>query len=182
MQLLAALLLVACATGAPDTLKPSMNQDPANLGGAQISSPVDPSAGDTPVPGVDLVTLQTPLPEAVMPLVNIAIQDLAQRLDVSLDEITVVHIEEIEWSDASLGCPQPGMDFAQVITQGLEIVLQFEEDTYSYHSDLKELVMLCIDDTETTGSVDKVDTTVKDGGPNETKDDDVIIMPPTERK
>ena len=176
------LLLSACAAGASDTLSPSKNQDPVNLDGAQISNPVDPLAGDAPVPMGDLAIQQTPLPEAVMPLVYIAIQDLAQRLGVGLDEITVVHYEEVLWPDASLGCPQPGMDNAQVITQGLKIVFQFEEDTYSYHSDLKELVMLCLDDTETTGFVDKIDTTHKDGGPNETKDGDVIIMPPTERK
>ena len=182
LLLLAALLLTACATGASDSLSPPMNQDPANLGGAQISNPVDPSVGDAPVPMEDLATQQTPLPEAAMPLVSIAIQDLAQRLDVGLDEITVVHYEEVEWSDASLGCPQLGMDYAQVITQGSDIVLQFEETMYHYHSDLRELVVICMDETETTASADGIDTTVKDGGPNETKDDDVIIQLPTERK
>ncbi len=170
LHILLALLIFlvsACAGSAEPTLLP---QNPP------------PQQTATPVPMDDLATLQTPVPEAAMPLVNIAIQDLAQRLGVGLDEITVIHYEGVNWAYASLGCPQPGMDYAQVITQGFEIVLQYQEDTYSYHSDLKELVTLCRDDTETTGFVDKIESTVKDGGPNETKDDDVIIMPPTERK
>jgi len=120
-----------------------MNQDPANLGGAQISNPVDPSAGDAPIPGAYLVTHQTPVPEAAMPLVNTAIQDLAQRLCVGIDEITVVHYEEVDWPDVSLGCPQPGIDYAQVITPGYQIVLTLDEKGFNYHADKAGIILLC---------------------------------------
>ena len=170
LLLLAALLLTACATGASDTLSPLTNQDPAILGGAQISNPLDPLAGDAPVPGVDLVTLQTPLPETVMPLVNIAIQDLAQRLGVGLDEITVVRYEEVIWPDASLGCPQPGMDYAQVITPGYLLILSREAEFYEYHTNLNQDFVLCEVNRVFNGKEKGLDFTLKDGGPNQPKE------------
>ena len=145
LLLLAALLLTACATGASETLSPPMNQDPTNHGGALSSTQANPSAADTPVPAEDLLTQQTPFPEAAMELVNITIQDLAQRLGVGLDEITVVHYEEVNWPDASLGCPLPGIDYAQVITPGYQILLKSDEDGFNYHADKEDIIILCED-------------------------------------
>ena len=143
LLLLAALLLTACATDVSDALSPPKNQNPVNLGGSQIPNPVDPSIGDTPVPMEDLTTQQTSVPEAAIPLVNIAIQDLAQRLGVGLDEITVAHFEEVDWPDASLGCPQPGIDYGQVITPGYQIVLSSAEEGFNYHADKAGIILLC---------------------------------------
>lgn len=60
--------------------------------------------------------------------------DLAGRLGVSPDEIEVVSVEAVEWGDSSLGCPQEGMMYAQVITPGYRIVLSYEGETYAYHT------------------------------------------------
>lgn len=165
--------------------------------GAELSDPSDGSAGpvetsatmpevEAPEPTTDdqesMVTEESEIPGGAEALVDLARTDLAQRLDVEISAITFVSYEEVFWPDASLGCPVEGINYAQVITRGSDIVLQFEETIYHYHSDLRELVLICMDETETLSSVDGIDTTVKDGGPNETKDDDVIIQPPTERK
>lgn len=68
------------------------------------------------------------------PAVASAIADLAARLKVPETQIAVSRIEEVEWRDASLGCPQPGMMYAQVITPGYRIVLQADGKTYEYHA------------------------------------------------
>jgi hypothetical protein len=47
----------------------------------------------------------------------------------------------MEWRDASLGCPVKGMMYAQVITPGFKITLEFEEQTYSYHTDTSTRVV-----------------------------------------
>ncbi len=51
--------------------------------------------------------------------IRLAREDLARRLGLAPEAIRLVSVEAVEWSDASLGCPQPGMMYAQVITPGL---------------------------------------------------------------
>ena len=79
-------------------------------------------------------------------IVDRAVSDLAQRLGVSEDDVQVVSVEEVEWSDSSLGCPAEEMDYAQVITPGYEVTLQVDDDVYSYHSDEGLLMVLCGED------------------------------------
>lgn len=68
--------------------------------------------------------------------------DLSQRLDASNSDIKVASVEAKEWSDASLGCPQEGMMYAQVITQGYRIILSVDGQTYDYRTDMNS-VRLC---------------------------------------
>jgi len=68
-------------------------------------------------------------------------EDLAQRLGMDIEEIEVVMVEAVEWPDASLGCPQPGMMYAQVITPGYRILLRAGDKTYEYHSDYKRAIL-----------------------------------------
>ncbi len=75
-----------------------------------------------------------------------AVSDLSTRLGVSEDDIQVVRMEAVEWSDSSLGCPAEGMDYAQVITPGYEITLQVDEVEYRYHSDKDQFMVLCSED------------------------------------
>ncbi len=73
-------------------------------------------------------------------LVAQAIADLAGRLGVAAEAIQVRSVEAVEWPDASLGCPQPGMVYAQVITPGYRIVLEAEGQAYEYHSSRSRVV------------------------------------------
>lgn len=82
-----------------------------------------PMASPTPPP-------QTPIPSAG----QLAVADLAAHLSIAVDAITVVSVEEVEWNDASLGCPKPGMMYAQVITPGHRIVLEVDGKIYEYHT------------------------------------------------
>jgi hypothetical protein len=65
---------------------------------------------------------------------DLALADLAAKLSVAPEAITVKSVEPIEWPDASLGCPQPGMMYAQVITPGYRIVLEVDGKSYEYHT------------------------------------------------
>lgn len=84
------------------------------------------------------------LPPGSEDAVQLAKEDLARRLDLSSDVIDVVSVEEVEWPDTSLGCPQPGMMYAQVITPGYCVVLGAEGQIYEYHSGGRQVV-LCAD-------------------------------------
>ena len=48
----------------------------------------------------------------------------------------------MEWSDASLGRPQPGMMYAQVITPGYLVVLEADGQQYTYHTDTARFAVL----------------------------------------
>jgi hypothetical protein len=72
-------------------------------------------------------------------IVQAAIQDLAQRLGVAAGEITVISVEEVNWPDTSLGLPEPGKMYAQVIIPGARIRLAHSGTVYEYHSGGKSL-------------------------------------------
>lgn len=72
-----------------------------------------------------------------------SIANLASKLEISEDDILIVSVKEVEWDDASLGCPEEGMMYATVITPGYLIVLEFAGKQYEYHTDTKDYVILC---------------------------------------
>jgi hypothetical protein len=72
-----------------------------------------------------------------------ALNDLAERLSVAKSAIKIVRAEAMQWPDASLGCPQPGMMYAQVITPGYRIVLEANGKHYEYHTGRGARVVLC---------------------------------------
>ncbi|NIN69986.1 MAG: hypothetical protein GTO63_35950 [Anaerolineae bacterium] len=96
----------------------------------------------------------------------LAREDLARRLGLAPEAIRLVSVEAVEWSDASLGCPQPGMMYAQVITPGFRVVLEAEGQTYEYHTDTGRLVVLCGEDGLPVYPLIPVDPgEIKDGKP-----------------
>ena len=74
------------------------------------------------------------------PLVGLAKADLAERLGINPDEIKVQSVEETEFPDASLGVPEPGKVYAQVITSGYVIRLSVEGTVYEYHGSGERVV------------------------------------------
>lgn len=77
---------------------------------------------------------------------DLAKADLSGRLDVPVEEIATSSIEAVQWPDASLGCPLPGMMYAQVVTPGYRVTLETSGATYEYHTDRAQRVILCNED------------------------------------
>lgn len=77
---------------------------------------------------------------ALQSLVDLARVNLAQKLGVETETVAVHSIEETEFSDASLGVPQPDKLYAQVITPGYAIRLVVEGQVYEYHASDERLV------------------------------------------
>jgi len=75
--------------------------------------------------------------------VRAAIADLAARRKISPDKVQVVSVEAVDWPDTSLGCPQPGMFYAQIIVPGYRIVLSMDGKQVEYHADRKGRVVTC---------------------------------------
>lgn len=75
--------------------------------------------------------------------VSLAKQALAQKLGISETLILLSQIEETEWNDASLGCPQKRLVYPQVITPGYRILLQYNTAIYEYHSNKLGTIVFC---------------------------------------
>jgi hypothetical protein len=85
----------------------------------------------------------TPADPGLQSLIEKAKEDLAQRMSISVTQINLVELAEVEWSDSSLGCPQPGFDYLQVITPGYLILLEVNAQTYEYHSNRDTYFVYC---------------------------------------
>ena len=73
-------------------------------------------------------------------LIDQARTNLASRLGVPASSITVQQAAEHDWPDSSLGCPEPGMMYSQVITPGYLIILQVNGKSYEYHASRTHVV------------------------------------------
>ncbi len=89
------------------------------------------------------VPFQTPYPQSVQQLVSQAQDDLAKRLSVDPGQIEVVDASSVTWPDASLGCPQPGMVYTQVMVDGILIRLRHAGQVYEYHGGGSRAPFLC---------------------------------------
>lgn len=61
-------------------------------------------------------------------------EDLAARLDTSVDDIEVLSVTEMEFPDSCLGLGQAGEVCAEVITPGFEVVLKVGSTEFTYRT------------------------------------------------
>ena len=69
--------------------------------------------------------------------------DAAHRAGVATTETHILRVEAREWSDASLGCPQPGRQYAQVVTPGYLVIAGAAGREFEYHTDTRHMIVLC---------------------------------------
>lgn len=87
------------------------------------------------------------MPAPLQNLIDKAKTDLAQRLSISITLIRFIEVDEVTWPDSSLGCPQDGMAYAQVLTPGYLIRLEYSNNQYEYHSGKGAEVIYCANPT-----------------------------------
>ena len=122
-----------------------------NNPGLTPSAPNESGAGSTPsaaTPGEqDDMPQDPPLPIATNPglaaLTETARADLAQRLSIPASQIKAKESKEAYWPDASMGCPQLGILYAQIPTPGYIIVLVHSGNEFEYHADTHANVRYC---------------------------------------
>ncbi len=97
-------------------LEQTTNPETTNPGGSQMG---DPTAN---------------LSQPEQALLERAKAQVEAEMGVAATDLTLVSLEPVEWNDASLGCPQPGMMYAQVVTPGYRITLQGPDGDYDVHT------------------------------------------------
>ncbi len=89
------------------------------------------------------VPIPPPFDPPMEKIVNQAKQDLAKRLAININQVSLVELLSVTWPDGSLGCPQPGMGYTQVTVDGLLIRLSAGGNVYEYHSGGSRAPFLC---------------------------------------
>jgi len=89
------------------------------------------TTADSPLSGDDPIAVE---------LTAMARRRLAETLDLPLQRIRVVSVEPMTWSDTSLGCPQPDVEYAPMSIDGYLLVLEAGETQYRFHSDFDRLI------------------------------------------
>lgn len=107
--------------GTSPTPTPQPSKAPPQVGGATT-----PAAGSLYAPG--------DIDPGLQPWVDDATADLAERLGTAADAISTIAAVLVTWPDSSLGCPQPGMEYLQVLTDGAVIELEADGAVYRYHA------------------------------------------------
>jgi hypothetical protein len=120
------VLLTACGESDDES-------QPSDPGSSQVSTPSNPSDPSSPTESPTDSPSGTP-GTGTGDIAEQARADLADRLGVPASDITVVSSKPVTWSDASLGCPKPGMFYAQVLTDGTQTILEYDGRKYAYHS------------------------------------------------
>jgi len=119
--------------------------------------PTHPSAETAAIPETQIIPTMSrqeddmprdppvPIPEVsgLQPLIEKAKADLAQRLSIPASQINAIETKGVFWPDASLGCPQPGTTYTQVLTPGYLILLESGGNKFEYHANLQNYVFYC---------------------------------------
>jgi hypothetical protein len=94
-----------------------------------------PSSTPTPTPPEQAEATPPPTDAPQTHPVTAAVLHLSAEFDVATDRIEIISARAVEWPDTSLGCPQPGEAYAEVITPGYAIVLEVEGERFEIHTD-----------------------------------------------
>jgi hypothetical protein len=129
------------ATPQPATATPLPTETPAPVVEATDSPLPTPDAGrsveesplPTPAPDVD-TSAQVSDPLTMLMLA--AQKVLAESEGINAQDFLLDSFEQVEWGDASLGCPDPDSSYAQVVTPGYLFLFVVGEKEYPVHTTL----------------------------------------------
>lgn len=66
--------------------------------------------------------------------VALAKLSLADTLQISESQISLLSIQSVTWRSGALGCPKPGMMYTQALVPGVLVLLKVGESIYRYHA------------------------------------------------
>ncbi len=120
--------------------------------GAAASTPPPPSpppTATTAATATIAIVTSTAAPSATstpfaLPLaVEAALAQAALDAGVARAAVELVSYRGEEWNDTSLGCPQPGKFYAQVVTPGYVVIVRIGSTEREYHTDLEHRAVTC---------------------------------------
>ena len=120
--------------------------------GEDATDPEGATAAPTSASGTPALPLDTPTPPAseTVPgeIETAARKFLAEELEVDEGGLELDSSEMVQWSDASLGCPQEGMAYAQVVTPGHKLVYDLAGTSHAVHTNSDGSHMVVCEDEQ----------------------------------
>jgi len=98
--------------GAAGPTNESIPRSPANLTPKQESSP-----------------MMTGVPKGILDPI---LKEATKLANVPREQLVIVRAEAVVWNDGSLGCPEPGMEYAQALINGYWVLIKAAEQTYDF--------------------------------------------------
>lgn len=80
---------------------------------------------------------------ASAPYVKAALEDAARHTGRPLEELKVIAVTPVTWSDGSLGCPEAGLMYPQMLVPGFRITIEAAGQQLDYHASKLGAVVLC---------------------------------------
>jgi len=71
------------------------------------------------------------------------VADAARRFALSENEVVLVDAERVTWSDGSMGCPEPGTMYTQMLVSGFRVSAKTSAGQMQYHTDSRGSVVTC---------------------------------------
>lgn len=106
----------------------------------------------TPIEPTDTQTAPASKMEPAQPLptnrylrrvTELAMADLAARLDLPVERIEFLELKAVVWPDGGMGCPRSGMVYPQVQVDGYLIRLRAGKREFPYHGGGDKPPFLC---------------------------------------
>jgi len=60
------------------------------------------------------------------------LKEAATLAKVDREQLVIVRAESVVWNDGSLGCPEPGMMYTQMLVNGYWVVIEAAGQTYDF--------------------------------------------------
>jgi hypothetical protein len=97
--------------------------------GSPNESMTTPSETPAPTSTPQRSPVESQVPEAILrPILN----EAAKLANVPTQQLVIVRAEAVVWNDGSLGCPEPGMEYAQAVVNGYWVVISAAGHTYDF--------------------------------------------------
>jgi hypothetical protein len=94
---------------------------------------------DTPTPAGEPVNIAS-VPREVRRAVA---ADAARRFNVAASAVVLARAEQVTWPDGSLGCPEPGKLYTQMLVPGYRLTAKTTAGELVYHADAHGNVKSC---------------------------------------
>ncbi|MDQ4077389.1 MAG: hypothetical protein M3220_14220 [Chloroflexota bacterium] len=77
-----------------------------------------------------------------------ALAYLSNETSLQASEFSLQRAEAVTWRDSSLGCPQPDMMYAQVLTPGYQVVFEGNGESFYVHTNEDASTLVLCDNPE----------------------------------
>jgi hypothetical protein len=108
--------------------------------GSPNESMTTPSKTPAPTSTPQTSRIESQVPKGILDPI---LKEAAKLANVPLQQLVIVRAEAVIWNDGSLGCAEPGMEYAQALVNGYWVVINASGQTYDFRAGRDGSFRLC---------------------------------------